>query len=162
MRIRLSLLSWLTLRTVCLTWDSNGRSGRRPYLILRIMHRLIRFWCGLGTNKMHRLREIFTVNLLDGLKHHGLSSSGELSVAENQPVGSTVTSFTATDPDANATLLYYLYDGNGTPGNALFALDLNGTLRTASILTTRPTPVIRSAFALYDEHRLPLKETLPS
>ena len=63
----------------------------------------------------------------------GFGSSGFLSVAENATVGSVVGSFTATDPDAT-TLRYFLYDGNGTPGNAFFSLDLNGTLRTAAVL----------------------------
>ena len=102
------------------------------------------------------------MNLLDLPETpYGLSSSGELSVAENQPVGSTVTSFTATDPDANATLLYYLYDGNGTPGNALFALDLNGTLRTASILDYEANASHSIRVRVYDI-KPTLKETLPS
>ena len=80
----------------------------------------------------------FTVVVLDeSLPNNppvGLDHPVSLSVAENATVGTVVGVFAATDPDANATLRYYLYDGNGTPGNALFTLDLNGTLRTATVL----------------------------
>ncbi|MBT3638541.1 MAG: cadherin repeat domain-containing protein, partial [Opitutae bacterium] len=96
----------------------------------------------------------FSVNLLDLQETpYGLSSSSELSIAENQPVGSFVTAFNANDPDANATLKYYLYDGNGTPGNAYFALDLNGTLSTAAVLDyeTNASHLIR--VRVYDEHQ---------
>ena len=98
----------------------------------------------------------FSVNLLDLPENpYGLSSSSELRIAENHPVGSFVTVFTATDPDVNATLKYYLYDENATPGNAYFELDLNGTLRTTAVLGLRdecessdPSACLRRASSL--------------
>ena len=55
-----------------------------------------------------------------------------LNIAENQPVGTIVGEFNATDPDTNATLNYSLVDGNGSTDNSLFTLDANGTLKTAT------------------------------
>ena len=48
-------------------------------------------------------------------------------MAENLPLGSAVVDFTATDPDAGATLTLSLHDQNGTTQNSLFSLDANGT-----------------------------------
>ena len=55
-----------------------------------------------------------------------------LAIAENQPVGTIVGEFNATDPDANATLTYHLVSGAGDGNNSLFTLDTNATLRTAT------------------------------
>ena len=60
-----------------------------------------------------------------------LNSTASLTVLENQPVGSVVGEFNATDPDANATLTYQLVSGAGDGNNSLFTLDQNGTLKTA-------------------------------
>ena len=49
-----------------------------------------------------------------------------LTIAENQPVGTIVGEFSATDPDANSSLTYQLIAGAG------FTLDTNGTLKTAT------------------------------
>ena len=61
-----------------------------------------------------------------------LNSTAPLTVAENQPIGTVVGEFNATDPDANATLTYYFVSGVGDGNNSLFTLDANGTLRTAT------------------------------
>ena len=61
-----------------------------------------------------------------------LNSTAPLTIAENQPIGTTIGEFNATDPDANATLIYSLVDGNGSTDNSLFILDANGTLKTAT------------------------------
>ena len=61
-----------------------------------------------------------------------LNSTAPLTIAENQPIGTIVGEFNATDPDANATLTYYLVSGAGDGGNSLFTLDTYGTLRTAT------------------------------
>ena len=55
-------------------------------------------------------------------------------VAENQPVGTILGDFNASDPDANATHVFTLVDGNGSQHNNFFTIDANGTLRTAAIL----------------------------
>ena len=62
-----------------------------------------------------------------------LNSSAPLTIAENQPVGTIVGEFNATDSDANASLTYYLVSGAGDGNNSLFSLDTNGTLKTATV-----------------------------
>jgi hypothetical protein len=61
-----------------------------------------------------------------------LHPTAPLTVAENQPVGTAVGEFNATDPDVNATLTYYLVSGAGDGYNSLFTLETNGTLKTAT------------------------------
>ncbi|HAE10245.1 MAG TPA: hypothetical protein DCG39_01240, partial [Opitutae bacterium] len=59
----------------------------------------------------------------------GLAQVGALSMLENEPAGTVVGSFVATDPDGNGSLSYYLHGGH-----AYFTMDLNGTLRTSQVL----------------------------
>ena len=59
-----------------------------------------------------------------------LNGSG---ILENQPIGAVVGLLQGSDPDANASLSYFLVDGNGSIDNALFSLDENGTLSSAVI-----------------------------
>ena len=61
-----------------------------------------------------------------------LVSTAPLTIAENQPVGTVVGEFNATDPDAGATLTYHLVSGVGDTHNSFFTLDTNGTLKTAT------------------------------
>ena len=61
-----------------------------------------------------------------------LNSTASLAITENQPIGTVVVDFNATDPDVNATLTYHLVSGAGDGNNSLFTMDLNGTLKTAT------------------------------
>ena len=61
-----------------------------------------------------------------------LNATAPLSISENQPIGTVVGEFNATDPDPNATLTFSLVNVNGSTDNALFTLDTNGTLTTAA------------------------------
>ena len=61
-----------------------------------------------------------------------LNSTAALAFSENQPTGTVVGAFNATDTDANSTLTYFLVTGNGDDNNSLFTLDTNGTLKTAA------------------------------
>ena len=61
-----------------------------------------------------------------------LNSTTPLTIAENQPIGSIVGDFNATDPDANATLTYHLVSGVGDDNNSLFTMESNGSLKTAT------------------------------
>ena len=56
---------------------------------------------------------------------------GTLSVTENQPVGTLVAEFNASDPDPNSTFTYSLVTGAGDSGNSFFLMDPNGSLQTA-------------------------------
>ena len=62
-----------------------------------------------------------------------LNSTTPLAFAENQPIGTIVGEFNATDPDANSTLTYHLVDGNGSESNYLFNINSNGQLRSSSV-----------------------------
>ena len=62
-----------------------------------------------------------------------LLSLSNNTLLENQPAGTVVGEFNATDPDANATLNYALVDGNGSTGNLFFNLDTNGTFKSAAV-----------------------------
>ena len=55
-----------------------------------------------------------------------LNHTAPLVVAENQPVGTIVGEFNATDPEGGA-MTYHLVSGIGDGDNALFTLDANGT-----------------------------------
>ena len=63
-----------------------------------------------------------------------LNVTAPLTIAENQPFGTIVGEFNATDLDANATLTYHLVSGVGDDNNSLFTMDANGTLKTAAVL----------------------------
>ncbi|MDG1173934.1 MAG: cadherin domain-containing protein, partial [Opitutales bacterium] len=60
-----------------------------------------------------------------------LNSTTTLTILENQPVGSTVGEFNATDPDGDA-ITFHLVSGAGDENNSLFTLESNGTLKTAT------------------------------
>ena len=61
-----------------------------------------------------------------------LNASGNLSVLENESVGTQVGVFSATDADSNATHTFTLYDSNASTANSHFTMESNGTLLTAS------------------------------
>ena len=56
-----------------------------------------------------------------------------LSIEENQPVGTIVGEFNSSDPDGNS-ISYFLVSGQGDDNNTIFTLEENGTLKTAIIL----------------------------
>ena len=62
-----------------------------------------------------------------------LNSTAPLTIAENQPIGTMVGEFNATDPDGDI-LTYFLVSGEGGADNAKFTIDANGVLKTAQIL----------------------------
>ena len=80
------------------------------------------------------------------------------SVAENLPVGTVVGEFNATDPDANATHVFALVDGNGSQHNNLFTLDANGTLKTATILDHEANATRSIRVRATDEHNASLEK----
>ena len=62
-----------------------------------------------------------------------LNTTALLTISENQPVGTVVGQFNATDPDGDP-ITYHLVSGEGDADNSLFTLDQNGTLKTAVVL----------------------------
>ena len=59
-----------------------------------------------------------------------LNSTALLAFSENQPVGTVIGEFNATDPDGHAVTYHFV---NGENNNSLFTLDTNGTLKTATV-----------------------------
>jgi hypothetical protein len=73
----------------------------------------------------------FTVTLLDvNEPPTDLNSTTELTITENQPVGTIVGEFNASDPEGGE-ITYSLGTEDWQTHNHLFSLDANGTLRTA-------------------------------
>jgi uncharacterized delta-60 repeat protein len=68
----------------------------------------------------------------------GLTLSAS-SIAENQAVGTTVGTFTTTDPDAGNTFVYSLATGTGSTDNAAFTITGN-VLKTTVVLDFEVTP----------------------
>ena len=81
-----------------------------------------------------------------------LNSTTTLSILENQPIGSIVGEFNATDPDAGATLSYSLVAGAGDGNNSLFTLETNGTLKTAAILDYESGAILSIRVKVQDEN----------
>ncbi|MDC0369681.1 BspA family leucine-rich repeat surface protein, partial [Opitutales bacterium] len=65
------------------------------------------------------------------------NSTYELTISENQPIGTIVAYFNATDPEGGAVTYHF---GNGDNNNSLFTLDTNGTLKTATVLNYEADP----------------------
>ena len=84
-----------------------------------------------------------------------------LAIAENQPIGTIVGEFNATDPDDNSTLTYYLVSGAGDGNNSSSRWMISGMLRTATTFdyeTNASTYSIR--VRAKDEHNASVEEIL--
>jgi hypothetical protein len=82
------------------------------------------------------------------------------SLHENQPLGTEIGEFNATDQDANSTHSYKLVDGEGSGDNPFFSLDTNGTLSSAVVFNyenNESNYSIRVRVA--DEHNASLEKT---
>ena len=87
-----------------------------------------------------------------------LNSSAQLSFYENQPVGTFVGSFNATDPDANTTLLFSLSGSNTN----LFSIDSNGSLFTNSVFDFESNQSNYSlSVRVQDDYNASLQKTSP-
>ena len=80
-----------------------------------------------------------------------LNSTGPLVIAENQPIGTIVGEFNATDPDGDV-LTYHLASGAGDGNNSLFTLDQNGVLKSASVFNYESGANLFIRVVARDEH----------
>ena len=103
-------------------------------MVLIIRSASSNYWIPEGTHKAHGFRIAFQQITTPPTN---LNSTAPLTIAENQPIGTIVGEFNATDPDANATLTYHLVSGAGDGNNSLFTLETNGTLKTATTFRLR-------------------------
>ena len=101
-----------------------------PNLFLRV---------GVMDDQNQITAKAFEVQVLDGnetapnLPPSGLESSTELRIEEEQPIGSLVGEFNASDPESDQ-LTYYLAAGEGDTDNLMFTVSADGILRTGEIL----------------------------
>ena len=78
-----------------------------------------------------------------------MNNSTSASFFENQPIGTLITDFNATDPDVNATLSYSI----SGPNAHLFSIDQNGTLFTDAIFDFETNAsVYNLSVRVTDEH----------
>ena len=82
--------------------------------------------------KLESPEENFLERLSENQSPTSISANSELSFPEHQPVGTIISSFTATDPDVTSSITFHLASGLGDDNNSLFNLEANGTLSTAS------------------------------
>jgi formylglycine-generating enzyme required for sulfatase activity/N-acetylneuraminic acid mutarotase len=61
---------------------------------------------------------------------YNLNSTAELTIAENQPIGTIEGEFNAIDPEGGVVTYHFV---NGENNNSFFTLDSNGTLKTATV-----------------------------
>ena len=86
----------------------------------------------------------------------GLQAVSSLTILENQPVGTIIGEFNATDPDANPILTYTLV--GGANDNHLFTLDANGTLRSAFVYDYENNQSFSIRVKVRDQYNLWTKE----
>jgi hypothetical protein len=84
-----------------------------------------------GTPAEH-LEEIFTITVLDVNETPTDIALSDASVAENQPTGTSVGTFSTTDPDTGQTFTYTLVPGAGDTDNAAFSIVSDGLQTAAS------------------------------
>jgi hypothetical protein len=114
--------------------DGNG-TLKTNSLIDYESHPNLSFRVNVRDKDNRNLEKYFNVQVTDLFENalpQDLNTTITLTIAENQPVGTVVGDFKATDPDANATLTYQFISGLGDVNNSLFSLDTNGTLMTAT------------------------------
>jgi hypothetical protein len=85
-----------------------------------------------------------------------LNSTAYLAIAENQPAGTIVGKFNATDSDANATLTFTLV--GGTNDNHLFTIDANGTLRTVAVFDYETNATFTIRAKVRDQYNMYIKK----
>ena len=84
-----------------------------------------------------------------------LFAVGDLNISENQPIGTIVGDFNATDPDGDQ-IFYSLVDGD--TGSISFTIDTNGTLRTAMEFDHEMMTSISVVVRTTDEHNASIEQ----
>ena len=79
-----------------------------------------------------RVLSLSEVGMLWNDPPNNLSELENLDVNENLPIGTIIGEFNATDPDGDG-IIFHLVNGGGGTNNDLFALETNGTLKTAVV-----------------------------
>ena len=88
-----------------------------------------------------------------------LNSTAPLIIAENQPIGTVIGEFNATDPDHNSTLTYHLFDNNGSTDNSFFTIDSNGILKSAIVFDYESNSTYTIKVQVKDEQNASMTES---
>ena len=88
-----------------------------------------------------------------------LNSTAPLIIAENQPIGTVIGEFNATDPDHNSTLSYYLFDNNGSTDNSFFTIESNGILKSAIVFDYESNSTYTIKVQVRDEQNASMTES---
>src|SRR5262249_40176527 len=75
---------------------------------------------------------VFTISVTNANEAPTDVALSNRSIAQNQPPGTTVGTFSTTDPDSADTFTYSLVSGTGSTDNVFFAIDANGNLKSAA------------------------------
>ena len=103
------------------------------------------------------LAKTFAISLLNVNEPPAdLNSTAPLIISENQPIGTIVGEFNATDPDANTNLTFTLVEGSND--NHLFAIDANGTLRTVALFDYETNATFTIRAKVRDQYNAWIKE----
>ena len=86
--------------------------------------------------------KIFTITVTNANETPTDIALSSSTIQENLASGTTVGSFTSTDPDAGNTFTYTLVAGTGSTNNALFTIDGSGNLKTAAAFNFETTPTL--------------------
>ena len=78
------------------------------------------------------MKLVFGLHFVNFPYPHRAKPTAVLTIAENQPIGTFVGEFNATDPEGGS-IFYSLVDGNGSSDNHLFTLDDSGSLHSSVI-----------------------------
>ena len=81
---------------------------------------------------MGEIASLSDASILSNSPPAAINATVSLIISENQPIGTIVGEFNATDPDGDE-LSYHLTDAFLQPNNSLFSMDANGTLRTSVV-----------------------------
>ncbi len=82
----------------------------------------------------------FTINVTNANETPTDIALSANTMAETTVVGTTVGSFSSTDPDAANTFTYTLVSGTGSTNNSLFTIDASGNLKTAAVIDFETNP----------------------
>jgi VCBS repeat-containing protein len=78
------------------------------------------------------VEKVFTISITNVNEAPTDIALSPLSIAENQPAGTTVGTFSTTDPDVGDSHTYMLVSGTGSTDNGSFSIDASGHLKTAA------------------------------
>ena len=84
--------------------------------------------------------KVFTINVTNANETPTDVAISASTIGENLAAGTTVGSFSSTDPDAGNTFTYTLVSGTGSTDNGQFSIDGSGALKSNALFDFESTP----------------------